>query len=295
MENKLDKSFSLPGKNELTDRTAEREPLVRISPDKPWYDLDWRGMWRQRDLLRSFVMRDIRLRYRQTLLGILWAIIQPLAPLLIFSLVFSRFFSEFNKDIPYSVYVFCGLVPWLYFSNAVTQSGNSLSHHSFLIGKIYFPRLLLPLSSVLAGALDFAVGLVLLLFLFFAYGIGITWGIVLLPLLWMLLAILALAIGAIFASLSVVFRDVRNLLPFVMQLGLFLTPVIYPAEALPKRWQWILTINPLTGIIENMRAALLSKELLLTELGISLAWTLVLSFTAMVVFVRVQKYTADYL
>ncbi len=295
MEDNLSKTLSLSSDKKTAMTSAENKPYIKIYPDKKWYDLDWKRMWRQRDLLKSFVLRDIRLRYRQTLLGVLWAIIQPLAPLLIFTLIFSRFFSEFNQGIPYAVFVFCGLVPWLYFSNAVNQSGNSLSHHSYLIGKIYFPRLFLPLSSIIAGGLDFLVGFGLLIFLLLFYGVGISVNILFVPFLWVLLGILALSIGALFASLSVVFRDVKNLLPFILQLGLFLTPVIYPSKALPESVQWITKINPLTGIIENMRAVLLGTDFAWTELGITLIWIACLSFIAMIVFVRVQKYTADYI
>ncbi len=293
MESELSKSFS-QAEGEKASYDPET-PLIRISPDKRWHDLDWRRIWRQKDLLKSFVLRDIRLRYRQTLLGVLWAIIQPLAPLVIYTIVFNRFFSEYNKGVPYSVYVFCGLVPWLYFSNAITQSGNSLSHHSYLLGKIYFPRLMLPMSSVIAGGLDFIVGFALLMILAIAYGIGIGFSILIVPFLWLLTAILALSIGAIFASMSVVFRDVRNLLPFAVQMVFFLTPVIYPPEALPQKWQWIVNINPVTGIIENVRAALLGGDFAWAALAVTLIWTIILSFIAMIVFARVQKHTADYI
>lgn len=273
----------------------EQKPVIQIKPRKKWYDLDWRRIWRQRDLLKSFVLRDIRLRYRQTFIGVFWTILQPLAPMLVFSFVFYRFFAGFNQGVPYPIFVFSGLVPWLYFSNAVSQSGYSLTNNSYLIGKIYFPRLLLPLSAVLSGAIDFAVSSSLLFVLLVYYGIGFGWTILLLPLLWLLMALLALAVGTIFASMSIVYRDIRNIMPFLLQLWMFLTPIVYPQEAIPENWRWILKINPMTGIVESIRSVLTGSAPAWSELSLSVGITLILSFAAMIVFVRVQKYTADVL
>lgn len=270
-------------------------PVIQIAPHKKWYDLDWRRIWRQRDLLKSFILRDIRLRYRQTFLGVFWTILQPLAPMLVFSFVFYRFFAQFNSGVPYPIFVFAGLVAWLYYSNAVSQAGHSLSNNSYLIGKIYFPRLLLPLSAVLSGALDFAVSSSLLFALMFYFGIGLSWKILLLPFLWCLMALLALSVGTIFASMSVVYRDLRNIMPFLLQLWMFLTPIVYPQEAIPEKWRWVLKINPMTGIVENIRSVLTGSAAAWNELYLSIGITLVLSFAAMVIFVRVQKFTADVL
>jgi lipopolysaccharide transport system permease protein len=269
--------------------------MIVIEPNKKWYDLDWQRMWRQRDLLKSLILRDLRLRYRQTLLGIFWTILQPLAPMLVFCFVFYRLFSEFNQSIPYPIFVLAGLVSWLYFSNTVSKAGLSLVNNSYLIGKIYFPRLLLPLSSVLSGAIDFAVGLGLVLLLMIYFGIELNWTILLLPFLLALLALLALAIGTIFASVSVIYRDLSNLMPFLLQLWMFLTPIVYPSQAISEKWRWLLKINPLTGIIENIRAVLVGSPLNLGDLVFCLGITLVLSLAAMIIFARVQKVTADIL
>lgn len=284
----------------IVEKTSEnsethRKPVIEIAPNKKWYDLDWRRIWRQRDLLKSFILRDIRLRYRQTFLGVFWTILQPLAPMLVFSFVFYRFFADFNQGVPYPIFVFAGLVPWLYFSNAVSQAGHALTNNSYLIGKIYFPRLLLPLSSVLSGAIDFAVSASLLFVLLIYFRLGLSWTILLLPLLWLLMALLALALGTIFASMSIVYRDIRNVMPFLLQLWMFLTPIVYPQEAIPEKWRWVLKVNPMTGIVENIRTVLYGGTAAWNDLGLSVGITLVLTFLAMVIFVRVQKYTADVL
>lgn len=294
MEEQADKFINLIEPNKLEVRKRQK-PLIIILPEKRWHDLDWRGVWRQRDLLASLVSRDLRLRYRQTFLGVLWAILQPLAPMLVFTLVFHRVFVAPETKIPYSLFVLAGLVVWLYFSNAVTNAGTSFANNAYLIGKVYFPRLLLPLATVLAGAVDFAVGCSLLLIILFFFGFGLSPMILLLPLLWLLAAWLALAIGMILASLSVIYRDIRNLLPFLIQLWLFLTPVVYPAEVLPERWRFLLQLNPVTGIVENFRVILFGGELNLSSLGISVLLTTILSVAAMLIFVRMEKYTADYL
>jgi len=289
----VEHSAALAGKKSA--KTEKRKAFILITPNKKWYDLDWRKLWRQRDLLKSFILRDIRLRYRQTFLGVFWTILQPLAPMLVFSFVFYRFFADFNLQVPYPIFVFAGLVPWLYFSNAVSQAGYSLANNSYLIGKIYFPRLLLPLSSVLSGAVDFAVSSSLLFGLFIYFGIGLSWKIILLPLLWLLMAALALAVGTIFASMSIVYRDIRNIIPFLLQMWMFLTPIVYPPEAISENWRWLLKINPMTGIVENIRIVLTGGAPVWSELGFSALITLILSLAAMIVFVRVQKYTADVL
>lgn len=269
--------------------------MIVIKPDKKWYDLDWFRIWRQRDLLKSLILRDLRLRYRQTLLGISWTILQPLAPMLVFSFVFYRVFAEPNQATPYSIFVLAGLVPWLYFSNAVSKAGLSLVNNSYLIGKIYFPRLLLPLSSVLSGALDFAVNSSLVLLLVIYFRLELSWTIILLPFLWLLLALLTLAIGMILASVSVVYRDASNLLPFLLQLLMFLTPIVYPLEAISEKWHWLLRLNPMTGIIENIRAVLVGTPLKWGDLAFCFGITLILSLLAMIIFARVQKVTADVL
>lgn len=269
------------------------EPLFFITPHKKWHDLDWSGMWRQRDLLRSLVLRDLRLRYRQTLLGVFWTILQPLAPMLVFTLVFRQMFASYNQGIPYAIFVYTGLIPWLFFSNAVTQSGNSLTFHSYLISKVYFPRLLLPLTPIIAGAVDFSVGCCLLFVLLIFFKIGFRLEMLFLPLLWLLTAWFALAVGVIFTALSVVYRDIRNLLPFLLQLWLFMTPIVYPSETLLENVRQLLKFNPLTGLIESYRAILLGTSPDLPALGITITVTALLSLAAVIIFSRMEKYTSD--
>jgi lipopolysaccharide transport system permease protein len=274
---------------------SQARPLVWISPTKRWYDLDLDGIWRQRDLLLLLTLRDIKIRYRQTLLGVLWAIVQSLFPMLIFTLIFNSFMKVPTGDIPYPVFVYAGLLPWTYFSNAVSNSANSLLSNAHLVSKIYFPRLILPGAAVLSGLVDFAIGALLFVLLMVYYDLSFTWHMMFLPLLMVFTAMLALAVGTIMSALNMVYRDVGYALPRLIQLWMFLTPVIYPSRVVPQQWQWLVELNPIAGIIENFRALLFGTPVSWSHLGISAGITLVLLVCAGGLFVRMEKYLADYL
>ena len=287
--------FDVKGGAKFATGEQNKKPLIFITPQKRWYDLDWEGIWGRRDLLKLLVLKVIRLRYRQTLLGILWVILQPVMPMLIYTLVFNRWFVAAHHKMPYSIFVYSGLILWLYFTNAVVQSGNSLSAQSHLLRKIYFPRFMLPLSVVIAGTLDFFVGCVLLFGLLLASGFDLHWHLVVIPILFLTTAILALAVGTIFAALSIVYRDVRNILPYLLQLGLFLTPIVYPLENIPGQWHWLFRLNPLTGIIDSFRNVLVGQIPDWNELFVGTVATTGLLIFSIAVFSRMEKYTADYL
>ncbi len=274
---------------------VQKKPLVWISPARKWYDLDLPGIWHQRDLLLLLTLRDIKIRYRQTLLGILWAVIQSLFPMLVFTLIFNTFVKLTTGNIPYPVFVYAGLLPWTYFSNAISNGGNSLLINAQLVSKVYFPRVILPGVAVLSGLVDFAIGALLLILLMAYYKLTFTWHIILLPLLMVLTAVLALAVGTIMAALNIVYRDVRHALPLLIQLWMFLTPVIYPSAVVPTHWQWIVTLNPIAGIIENLRAVLFGTPFSWPHLGVSVVITMALLLCATGLFVRMEKYLADHL
>ena len=269
------------------------QPLVVIEPSRYWVALDLRGLWAYRELLYFLTWRDVKVRYKQTLLGAAWAIIQPLFTMIIFSLLFGRLAGIKSDNIPYPIFAYAGLLPWTFFSNAVTASGNSLVGSSNLITKIYFPRIIIPSAAVAAGLVDFALSFLVLIPLMFYYGISITPNLLFLPLMVVLITFLALAIGMWTSALNVKYRDIRYALPFVIQLWMFASPIIYPASMLRGKLKIVLTLNPLTGIIENFRSALVGRQMNWSSLAISAAITLVLFVWSAYAFKRMEKTFAD--
>ncbi|HEX8098374.1 MAG TPA: ABC transporter permease, partial [Pyrinomonadaceae bacterium] len=235
-------------------------PLVTIEPRGAWLALDLKDVWAYRELLYFLTWRDVKVRYKQTVLGAAWAVIQPLFAMLIFTLFFGRLANMPSDNIPYPIFAYAGLLPWTFFSNAVTNSGNSLVGSSNLITKVYFPRMMIPGATVCAGLLDLAIAFVLMAAMMAYYGVGFTRNLLMLPPLILLLTLLALGVGMWMSALNVKYRDVRYALPFLVQLWLFASPVIYPASMVPEKWRWVLAVNPLTGIIENFRAAVLGRK-----------------------------------
>lgn len=220
---------------------------------------DLRELWSHRDLLYFLTLRDVKLRYKQTVLGALWAVLQPFLTMVVFTLLFGRLAKVPSDGLPYPIFVYAGLVPWQFFQNAVNQSGGSLVGNSQLVTKVYFPRMVIPGAAVLAALVDFAVASLIMFAMMAYYGIAPGLGIIMYPVLVILLAVVAGAAGMWMAALNVRYRDVKYVLPFTLQLGMFLTPVIYPPTFVPASWRWLLALNPLTGIIGGFRSALLDK------------------------------------
>lgn len=268
-------------------------PLVVIEPRRGWIPVDLRDLWHYRDLFYILTMRDIKVRYKQTALGATWAIIQPLFTMLIFTLFFGKLAGMPSDGIPYPIFAYAGLLPWTFFSNAVTGSGNSLIGNSNLITKVYFPRMIIPMASVGSGLIDFAIAFGLLVILMFYYGVGLSISILMLPVLVLLTSLLAIGIGMWMSALNVKYRDIRHALPFFIQLGLFISPIIYPPTIVPEQWRWLLYFNPLTGIIEGFRSAIFGREFDWLALGISAIITLAILFYAAYMFKRMEKSFAD--
>lgn len=275
--------------------TPHGKPLVDIRPTKNWYEIDLTGLWHHREMLLLLAQRDVKVRYKQTLLGVLWAVLQPLGPMLVFTLIFTRFIKAPAGPIPYALFVLSGLVPWTYFSTGIANAGNSLVSQSGLVSKVYFPRLILPSATTLAGLVDFLVGCGLLVVLMVYFDMPFSWRLLLLPVVMVMLAGLVFAIGLNVAALNTVYRDIRQALPLLLQLWLFLTPVIYSRELVPLEWQWLLYLNPVTGLIEAFRSVFIGTPLIWSHLGISAAMTLGFLVTGSVLFVRMEKHLADYL
>ena len=271
-------------------------PLVTIEPSGAWSAINLRELWAYRELLYFLTWRDVKVRYKQTLLGVAWVVVQPLAQMLIFTLFFGRLAGLENQTggVPYPLFAFAGLLPWTFFANATTNSGNSLVGSAHLITKIYFPRLLVPTAAVAAACVDLAIAAVVLAALMVYYGVGLTWGLLLLPVLVALTGLLALGTGLLLSALNVKYRDVRHALPFLMQLWMFASPVIYPTALVPVGWRWLLALNPMTGIIEGFRAALFGNgQIAWGSLGVSAAVTLVLFVFSAFFFRRMEKGFAD--
>jgi lipopolysaccharide transport system permease protein len=276
----------LPG----ADRAA---PPVRIEPAARRVSLDLRELLVYRELLFFLAWRDVKVRYKQTALGVAWAVLQPLLAMTLFTLVFGRLAKVPSDGIPYPLFSYAALLPWTFFSNAVTTSGTSVVGSAQLITKVYFPRLIIPGAAVAATLVDFAIALGLLAVLMVAYGAGVGPGVLLMLPLVLLTVILALGVGAWTAAMTVRYRDFRHALPFAMQLWLFATPVIYPASLVPSGWRPLLMLNPLTGIIEGYRAALFGRPLDIASLALATVLSLLALWWGARTFRGMERTFAD--
>src|SRR5882762_6474903 len=235
-------------------------PTFVIDPPRGWTSIGFRELWDYRELLYFLTLRDIKVRYKQTALGAAWAIIQPFFMMVVFSLFFGRLAGVKSDGIPYPVFTFCALLPWQLFAHALTESSNSLVANERLITKVYFPRLIVPLAAVLGGLVDFAVAFVLLLAMMLYYGIVPTLAIVTLPAFLLLAIMTALGVGLWLSALNVKYRDVRYTINFLIQFWLFATPVAYPSSLVPERWRALYGLNPMAGVVEGFRWALLGTN-----------------------------------
>lgn len=233
---------------------------IRILPSKGWVSLRLDQLWDYRELIYFFTLRDIKVRYKQTVLGAAWAIIQPLFTMLIFSLFFGRLAKVPSDGLPYPIFAFTALVPWTFFAYGVTQASNSLVAFPNLVTKVYFPRLTLPIATVLAGAVDFVLAFVVLLGMMFFYGVIPTVNIIWLPLLLLLALVTSLGVSLWLSAVNVKYRDVRYTIPFLVQLWMFATPIAYPSSLLEEPWRSIFALNPMVGVVEGFRWALLGAD-----------------------------------
>jgi lipopolysaccharide transport system permease protein len=251
-------------------------------------------IWKFRELLYFLAWRDIKVRYKQAALGAAWAVLQPLLTMIIFTLFFGRLVGVPSDGIPYPLFAFCALVPWTYFAGTLGQAGNSLLSNTNLITKVYFPRVLLPASSALAGLLDFAVSAAFLGVLLIYYGIRPGWSLLLYPVFVLATMVLVVGVSMLVAAMNVRFRDVKYVIPFLIQIWLFVTPIIYPASFVPKRFQSLLALNPMSGIVEGFRATLFPhRGFNLTLIGTSLGITAALFVIGAVVFRNTERTFAD--
>ena len=292
--------MAVTASSSATTKTAARigselptEPVVVIRPSPRWAPLNLGALWTYREVLYFLIWREVKVRYKQTVFGVAWALLQPLFAMLIFSIFFGRVAGIPSDGLPYPLFVYAGLVPWTFFANSVTSSGNSLIMNPNLITKVYFPRMIIPAAAIGAGLIDFAIAFLLLIGLMVFYGTLPVWGVVLLPVFIVLMSAVAFGVGMWLAALNVKYRDVRYALPFLIQMWMFATPIIYPSSLVPDQWRWALALNPLTGIVEGYRAALFGRALDWGMLGISTGITLVVFFSCAFVFRRMERQFAD--
>jgi lipopolysaccharide transport system permease protein len=268
-------------------------PELVIRPRSGWIAVDWGGMWSHRELLAFLIWRDVSVRYKQTVLGPAWAIFQPLIMMLIFTVIFGRFAKMDSDGFPYPVFVFAGLIPWSLFSQGMAQSALSLVNQQQLITKVYFPRLFVPIAAAGVFVVDLVVSLGLYAVVLLYYGIVPSWGIVWLVLLVPLTLIATLAAGVMLAALTISYRDFRHIVPFLVQILMFVTPVIYPVKLVDPRWHMLLSLNPMFGIVPAFRSAILGTAWNFSILAISTAVTLGLFLFAIFYFRKVERHFAD--
>jgi lipopolysaccharide transport system permease protein len=277
---------------EISEQTQEQH-LV-IEPPRGWKALDLRELWRYREMLFFFTWRDIKVRYRQTVLGAAWAVLQPVLTMVIFSIIFGTLAKLPSQGIPYPIFTFTALLPWQLFAFALTSSSNSLIENQQLITKVYFPRLIIPISSVIAGLVDFFIAFVILILMMLFYGIAPTAAILTLPLFLFLALASATGVGLWLSALNVEYRDIRYVVPFLTTFWMYATPIAYSSELIPGKWRWLFSLNPMTGVVEGFRWALLGKSALdLPSLLVSAAAVAVIFVTGLYYFKRVETGFAD--
>ncbi len=270
---------------------AAREVVIR--PRRGWIAIDWRELWEQRELMYFLVLRDIKVRYKQTVLGVAWAVIQPVLAMTIFSIIFGRFAKVPSDGLPYPVFVYAGLLPWQFFSQTVSQAGLSLVNQQQLLTKVYLPRMFVPSASAGSSFVDLCISFLVFFILMLIYGVAPGWDALAVPGLVLLTLCASLGTGLFLAALTVSYRDFRYVIPFMMQLWMYLSPVIFPVSLVPERFQWILALNPLTGIIDGFRSALLGTPWNLDTLLVSSLVAFGLLILGMYYFRKTERRFAD--
>jgi lipopolysaccharide transport system permease protein len=245
----------------ITNLETRSMNQIVIEPGHGWFDLKLRAVWQYRELLYFLVWRDVKVRYKQTALGVTWVVLQPLLSTVIFTVLFGYLLDVPTGDVPYPVYVLVALLPWNYFASSLTRASTSLVNNTYLITKVYFPRLIIPISGVLAGLVDFAIGFGVLLGMMVYYRIPLTWNALFLPLFLLLAILTALGFGLWLSALNVRYRDVTYLTPYLVQVWMYLTPVVYGITLIPDQYQFLLALNPMTAVVEGFRWALLGSRL----------------------------------
>jgi lipopolysaccharide transport system permease protein len=295
MSSKLESQrLQMPPVPVMGPAAGEDVPVLVIEPRRRW-GVDVRELWAYRGLFGFLVWRDIKVRYAQTVLGAGWAILQPLLTMVVFSVIFGSLASIPSDGVPYPVFSLAALVPWTYFSTALANSSNSLVTSTNLITKVYFPRLVIPLTPVLAGLVDFAIGFVLLVLVMLGFGlVPSTLSLAVLPVLLLAMVLTAAGVGSWMAALNIQYRDVKYVVPFLVQVWMYLSPIVYPMSLVPERYRALYALNPMAGVIEGFRSAMLGTNAVAwSTIGVSLAASVVLFLSGVLYFRKMERVFAD--
>jgi len=282
-------------KNITTDLPPTNDrPFVLIQPRRGWLSFDLEAVYRYRELLYFLVWRDVLVRYKQAAIGVAWVVLQPLLTMVIFTVIFGQFAKLPSDGLPYPIFSFTALLPWNYFAQAISRSGISLVSNTNLISKIYFPRLIVPISSALGPLIDLAISFVILLGMMAWYGIAPTWGVLALPFFTLLAVVTAVAVSLYLSALNVKYRDVGHAIPFLVQFWMYASPVVYSMSIIPQKWRLLYSLNPMVGVIEGFRWALLGKERPdFTVMAVGVGVALVLLLGGLIYFKRTERFFAD--
>jgi lipopolysaccharide transport system permease protein len=234
-------------------RITQPPPVLRITPPVRWWVLPFGELWQYRELVYFFVWRDIKVRYKQTAIGAAWAVLQPFLTMLVFSLFFGRLAHIPSDGLPYPIFYYSALLPWMYFAAALQNSTSTIVENQRLVTKVYFPRLALPLSAVLSGLVDFGISFLMFIAMMVYYRMAHSWTLLMLPLFLLLAVLTALGVGLWLSALNAIYRDVRYVVPFLVQFWMFASPVAYPSSLVPLKWRWLYGLNPMAGVIEGFR------------------------------------------
>jgi len=275
-------------------RSDSMPPVLHITPPKRWWIVQFRELWDFRELLYFFAWRDVKIRYKQTAIGAAWAVLQPLLTMLVFSLFFGKLVHIPSEGLPYPVFYYAALLPWTYFATALQAGTTSIVANQQVITKVYFPRLTLPLSTVLSGLVDFAISFVMLFVLLLYYGIRLPSAITFMPAFLLLAMMTALGVSLWLSALNAIYRDVRYVVPFLTQFWMFASPVVYPSTLVPAKWRWLYGLNPMTSVIEGFRWSLTGRgglrgNSLLASTGIAI----VILLTGLGYFQKVETTVVD--
>jgi lipopolysaccharide transport system permease protein len=282
----------------MTERTSapglfDHHHVTVIEPARGWRMLDWRELWAYRELLWVLAARDIQVRYKQTVLGVAWAVIRPVAMMAIFSAVFGRFAKMPSDGAPYPVFVLAGLLPWLFFAASVQTAAQSMLGSSHLISKVYFPRLVVPVAAASAGLIDLAISMAILLVMMAWFGTGYSLHLLWIPALVALVLLVSLGIGILLCALTVLYRDFSHITPFLVQIGMYLTPVVFPVSIVPAGLRWLLYLNPMMGVVEASRSIFLDTPMDWTSALASAAVGVVALGLGVAYFEKAERRFAD--
>jgi len=285
-----ERTSALSNQPDKADHSGKRAIIIENGIAAKAY---WSDLWRHRELLFFLAWRDILVRYKQTVLGVIWVVLRPLLFMVILTVVFGRIARLPSEDVPYAVLVFSGLLPWFFFSNALSDCSNSLVTNSHLLSKVYFPRLIIPASTILVNADDFFISFSVLLLLMIWYGMAANWQLILLPFLGIWVGILAFGLGLWFSALNVKYRDFRHIVPFVLQLGIYASPVAYSTSIIPEKWAYLYYLNPISGIIDAFRWVIIGTQPSTYGILCALTFTMALLASGLVYFRSEEAHFAD--